>query len=252
MSGHSKWANIKHRKGAQDAKRGQLFSKLAKEITVAAKIGGGNPENNVRLRVAIERARQANMPLENIERAIKRGTGELEGVSYEEVVYEGYGPGGVAILVSVLTDNKNRTAAEMRKIFNKFGGSLGTSGSVAWIFDKKGYISVDGNKYSEDEILEIAIEAGADDVKKEDDVISIYTSVEAFSDVLNALKNKGIEIKVSEISMVPKSTATVDDDTAIKVLRLLEELENNDDVQNVSSNLDASDSAFEKFSKEAA
>lgn len=252
MSGHSKWANIKHRKSAQDAKRGQLFSKLAKEITVAAKLGGGNPENNVRLRVAIERAREANMPTENIERAIKRGTGELEGVNYEEVVYEGYGPGGVAILVNVLTDNKNRTAADMRKIFSKFGGSLGTTGSVAWIFEKKGYISVDASKYSEDQILEIAIEAGAEDVKKEDDVISIYTSVEAFSDVLKALKDKGIEIKVSEISMIPKTTATVDDDTAVKVLKLLEELENNDDVQSVSSNLDASDTAFEKFSKEAA
>ncbi|MCX8028601.1 MAG: YebC/PmpR family DNA-binding transcriptional regulator [Brevinematales bacterium] len=252
MSGHSKWANIKHRKGAQDAKRGQLFSKLAREITVAAKMGGGNPENNVRLRVAIERAREANMPADNIERAIKRGTGELEGVSYEEVVYEGYGPGGVAILVNVLTDNKNRTAAEMRKIFSKFGGSLGSTGSVAWIFEKKGYISVDANKYSEDQILEIAIENGAEDVKKEGDVVSIYTPVEEFSNVLNALRNKNIEIKVSEISMIPKSTATVDDDTAIKVLRLLEELENSDDVQSVSSNLDASDSAFEKFSKEAA
>ncbi len=252
MSGHSKWANIKHRKSAQDAKRGQLFSKLAKEITVAAKIGGGNPENNIRLRVAIERAREANMPTENIERAIKRGTGELEGVNYEEVVYEGYGPGGVAILVNVLTDNKNRTAADMRKIFSKFGGSLGTTGSVAWIFEKKGYISVDASKYSEDQILEIAIEAGAEDVKKEDDVISIYTSVETFSDVLKALKDKGIEIKVSEISMIPKTTATVDDETAVKVLKLLEELENNDDVQSVSSNLDASDTAFEKFSKEAA
>ncbi|MGB9622033.1 MAG: YebC/PmpR family DNA-binding transcriptional regulator, partial [Brevinematia bacterium] len=182
----------------------------------------------------------------------KRGTGELEGVTYEEVVYEGYGPGGVAILVNVLTDNKNRTAAEMRKIFSKFGGSLGTSGSVAWIFEKKGYISVDANKYSEDEILEIAIESGAEDVKKEDDVISIYTPVDSFSDVLNALKNKGIELKVAEISMVPKTTASVDDDTAVKVLKLLEELENNDDVQNVASNLDASDVAFEKFSKEAA
>ncbi|MEN2998733.1 MAG: YebC/PmpR family DNA-binding transcriptional regulator [Brevinematia bacterium] len=252
MSGHSKWANIKHRKSAQDAKRGQLFSKLAKEITVAAKMGGGNPENNVRLRVAIERAREANMPTENIERAIKRGTGELEGATYEEVVYEGYGPGGVAILVNVLTDNKNRTAAEIRKIFSKFGGSLGTSGSVAWIFEKKGYISVDANKYSEDEMLEIAIEAGADDVKKEGDVISIYTSVESFSDVLNALRTKGIEIKVSEISMIPKTTATLDDETAIKVLKLLEELENNDDVQNVSSNLDASDAVFERFSREAA
>ncbi|MGC8964521.1 MAG: YebC/PmpR family DNA-binding transcriptional regulator, partial [Brevinematia bacterium] len=231
---------------------GQIFSKLAKEITVAAKMGGGNPENNLRLRVAIERARESNMPMENIERAIKRGTGELEGVTYEEVVYEGYGPGGVAILVNVLTDNKNRTAAEMRKIFSKFGGSLGTSGSVAWIFEKKGYISVDANKYSEDEILEIAIESGAEDVKKEDDVISIYTPVDSFSDVLNALKNKGIELKVAEISMVPKTTASVDDDTAVKVLKLLEELENNDDVQNVASNLDASDVAFEKFSKEAA
>lgn len=252
MSGHSKWANIKHRKSAQDAKRGQLFSKLAKEIMVAAKLGGGNPENNVRLRVAIERAKDANMPAENIERAIKRGTGELEGVNYEEVVYEGYGPGGVAILVNVLTDNKNRTAADMRKIFSKFGGSLGTTGSVSWLFEKKGYISVDANKYSEDQILEIAIEAGAEDVKKEDDVISIYTSVEAFSDVLKALKDKGIEIKVSEIAMIPKTTATVDDETAIKVLKLLEELENNDDVQSVSSNLDASDAVFERFSKEAA
>lgn len=252
MSGHSKWANIKHRKSAQDAKRGQLFSKLAKEITVAAKLGGGNPDNNVRLRVAIERAREANMPNDNIERAIKRGTGELEGVNYEEVLYEGYGPGGVAILVSVLTDNKNRTAAEMRKIFSKFGGSLGASGSVSWIFEKKGYISVDASKYSEDQILEISLESGAEDVKKEGDVISIYTPVEEFSNVLKALKDKGIEIKVSEISMIPKTTATVDDDTAMKVLKLLEEIENNDDVQSVSSNLDASDSVFEKFSKEAA
>lgn len=252
MSGHSKWANIKHRKSAQDAKRGQLFSKLAREITVAAKIGGGNPDNNVRLRAAIERAREANMPAENIERAIKRGTGELEGVNYEEVLYEGYGPGGVAILVSVLTDNKNRTAAEMRKIFSKFGGSLGSSGSVSWMFEKKGYISVDASKYSEDQIMEISLESGAEDVKKEGDVISIYTPVEEFSNVLKALKDRGIEIKVSEISMIPKTTTSVDDETAIKVLKLLEEIENNDDVQSVSSNLDASDSVFEKFSKEVA
>jgi YebC/PmpR family DNA-binding regulatory protein len=252
MSGHSKWANIKHRKGAQDAKRGQLFSKLAKEITVAAKTGGGNPENNVRLRVAIERAREANMPTDNIERAIKRGTGELEGVTYEEVTYEGYGPGGVAIIVNVLTDNKNRTAADIRKIFSRLGGNLGTSGSVSWIFEKKGYISVDSSKYNEDDILEIALEVGADDVKKEDDVISIYTPIELFSNVLNALKNKGIEVKVAEISMIPKTVTTVDDETAVKVLRLLDELESNDDVQSVASNLDASDTAFEKFSKEAA
>jgi YebC/PmpR family DNA-binding regulatory protein len=252
MSGHSKWANIKHRKAAQDAKKGQLFSKLAKEITVAAKLGGGNPENNIRLRVAIEKAREANMPLENIEKAIKRGTGELEGVTYEDVTYEGYGPGGVAILVNVLTDNKNRTAADIRKIFSKFGGSLGSAGSVSWIFERKGYISVDASKYTEDQILEIALEVGAEDVKKEDDVISIYTPVEVFSEVLNALKSKGIEIKVAEISMVPKSTVRVDDETAVKVLKLLDELESNDDVQSVASNLDASDAAFEKFSKEAA
>jgi YebC/PmpR family DNA-binding regulatory protein len=252
MSGHSKWANIKHRKAAQDAKKGQLFSKLAKEITVAAKLGGGNPENNIRLRVAIEKAREANMPSENIEKAIKRGTGELEGVTYEDVTYEGYGPGGVAILVNVLTDNKNRTAADIRKIFSKFGGSLGSAGSVSWIFERKGYISVDASKYTEDQILEIALEVGAEDVKKEDDVISIYTPVEVFSEVLNALKSKGIEIKVAEISMVPKSTVRVDDETAVKVLKLLDELESNDDVQSVASNLDASDAAFEKFSKEAA
>jgi YebC/PmpR family DNA-binding regulatory protein len=252
MSGHSKWANIKHRKAAQDAKKGQLFSKLAKEITVAAKLGGGNPENNIRLRVAIEKAREANMPSENIEKAIKRGTGELEGVTYEDVTYEGYGPGGVAILVNVLTDNKNRTAADIRKIFSKFGGSLGSTGSVSWIFERKGYISVDASKYTEDQILEIALEVGAEDVKKEDDVISIYTPVEVFSEVLNALKSKGIEIKVAEISMVPKSTVRVDDETAVKVLKLLDELESNDDVQSVASNLDASDAAFEKFSKEAA
>ena len=252
MSGHSKWANIKHRKAAQDAKKGQLFSKLAKEITVAAKLGGGNPENKIRLRVAIEKAREANMPSENIEKAIKRGTGELEGVTYEDVTYEGYGPGGVAILVNVLTDNKNRTAADIRKIFSKFGGSLGSTGSVSWIFERKGYISVDASKYTEDQILEIALEVGAEDVKKEDDVISIYTPVEVFSEVLNALKSKGIEIKVAEISMVPKSTVRVDDETAVKVLKLLDELESNDDVQSVASNLDASDAAFEKFSKEAA
>lgn len=247
MAGHSKWANIKHRKMAQDAKRGKLFNKLIREITVAARLGGGDPEKNPRLRAVVEKAKEANMPWDTIDKAIKRGTGELEGVAYEETVYEGYGPGGVAFMITALTDNKNRTTAEIKKIFNKYNGSLGESGSVSWIFERKGYIQIDAKKYSENDILEIALEAGAEDVKTEEDTITIYTSPEDFSNVLNTLKEKGIEISVAEVSLIPKTTVRVEGENAEKVLKLMAELEDHDDVQSVSANFDIDSSVIEKI-----
>ena len=247
MSGHNKWANIKHRKGAQDAKRSNLFSKLAKEIIIAAKQGGGNPDTNPRLRTAIEKARQANMPKDKIENAIKRGTGEIEGVTYEELTYEGYGPGGVAIIVDLTTDNKNRTAAEIRKIFSKHGGNLGEGGCVAWMFEKKGYILIDGEKHSEDEVMEVALELGAEDVVSESDGIEVYTSVDDFITVLDGLKEKGFEIKQSEIARIPQNKIKLEADKAKQFLKLMDELENHDDVQNVASNADIDDSIIEEF-----
>jgi YebC/PmpR family DNA-binding regulatory protein len=238
MSGHSKWATIKHAKGAADAKRGQLFTKFIKEISIAAKMGGGDPQSNPRLRTAILKARGANMPKDNIERAIKKGTGELGGEVYEELSYEGYGPGGVAILVEVLTDNKNRSAANIRTIFAKTGGNLGTTGSVSYMFNRKGVIDYDSEVVSEDEIMEFALEAGADDIINEDGIISVYTAPENFETVLESLQEKNFESVSAEISMVPDTYTALDTETTRKVLKLIERLEEDDDVQNVYSNID--------------
>ncbi len=238
MAGHSKWANIRHRKAAQDAKRGKIYTKLAREITVAAREGGGDPETNPRLRAAIERARKFNMPKENIERAIKRGTGEIAGESYEEVTYEGYGPGGVAIIVKCLTDNRNRTAAEVRHAFSKHGGNLGTSGCVSWMFERKGVITVSAEKYDEEEIMMAAIEAGADDVIKEEEKFVIYTEPSSLEDVRKGIVNAGIEIEEAKLDLIPTTTTRVEGETAEKVLKLLMALEDLDDVQEVYSNFD--------------
>jgi YebC/PmpR family DNA-binding regulatory protein len=238
MSGHSKWATIKHKKSAADAKRGRLFTKLIKEITIAARMGGGNPDNNPRLRTAIEAAKDANMPSDNIERAIKKGTGELEGVNYEECIYEGYGAGGVAIIVEAATDNKNRTTSELRKIFSKFNGNLGESGCVSWKFSKKGEIIIEGNKITEDELMELALNAGADDVVNEDGMFTVYTSVQDYNKVLEAIKAKGITPVSARIGFIPQNYIKPDSKDAESVLKLIENLEEHDDVQNVSSDLD--------------
>jgi YebC/PmpR family DNA-binding regulatory protein len=238
MAGHSKWANIKHRKAAQDAKRGKVYTKLAKEITVAAREGGGDPEFNSRLRAAIEKAKKFNMPKENIERAIKRGTGEIAGEIYEEVTYEGYGPGGVAIIVKCLTDNRNRTASEVRHAFSKHGGNLGTSGCVSWMFERKGVITVPAERYDEDTVMIAAIEAGADDVVRENGQFVIYTQPQDLEDVRRAVLDAGIEIEEARPDLIPRNTTRVEGETAIKVLKLLEILEDLDDVQEVYSNFD--------------
>lgn len=242
MSGHSKWHSIRHKKAAVDAKRGKLFTKLIKEITVAARLGGGDPNANPRLRTAIEAAQDANMPKENIIRAIKRGTGELEGVSYEEAVYEGYGPGGTAILVNVLTDNKNRTTAEVRHLFTKFGGSLGDSGCVSWMFNKRGLIQIPKSAVDEDTIFEIAIDAGAEDVNMDDEEFyEIYTSPGDLIDIKNKIAEKGIKIENAEVTMIPQNTVHLEGEDAKKLLNLINALEDHDDVQNVYSNFDIPD-----------
>ncbi|ADY73733.1 UPF0082 protein yeeN [Desulfurobacterium thermolithotrophum DSM 11699] len=238
MAGHSKWANIRHRKAAQDAKRGKIYTKLAREITVAAREGGGDPETNPRLRAAIERARKFNMPKENIERAIKRGTGEIAGEAYEEVTYEGYGPGGVAIIVKCLTDNRNRTAAEVRHAFSKHGGNLGTSGCVSWMFERKGIITIPAENYDEDTVMMAVIEAGADDVVKEESYFVVYTQAQDLEDVRKAILDAGLEIEESKLDLIPQNTTRVEGETALKVLKLLEALEDLDDVQEVYSNFD--------------
>lgn len=248
MSGHSKWSTIKRKKGANDAKRGQMFTKLIKEITIAARSGGGDPAGNPRLRSAILAAKAENMPKDNIDRAIKKGTGELEGAVYEEILYEGYGPGGVAILVEAMTDNKNRTVADIRHFFTKSGGNLGTSNSVAWMFDQKGTIAVDKEGMSEDELMELALEAGAEDVSDEGDSFQILTAPEGFSEVLEKLEGK---VKFSEagLSRIPKNTVAVTEEkTAQSLLRLLENLEDHDDVQKVSANFDIADDIMDKIS----
>ena len=236
MSGHSKWATIKHKKGAADAKRGQMFTKLIKEISIAARMGGGDPDTNARLRTAILKARAANMPKDNIDRAIKKGTGELEGSSYEELVYEAYAPGGIAILIEVLTDNKNRAAAEVRNILTRGGGSLATANAVMRQFARKGVISIDGEKYTEDKVMEIALEAGADDIVNEGGEIVVYTSPEAFEAVLNAISGAGLETDGAEISMVPDSYVDLDKDAGTKLQKIIDKLEESDDVQNVYHN----------------
>lgn len=245
MSGHSKWHTIKHKKAAADAKRGKLFTRLIKEITVAARIGGGDVEGNPRLRTAVLAAKEANMPQDNITRAIKKGTGELEGVTFEEVTFEGYGPGGVAMLVTTVTDNRNRTLPEIRNLFSKHGGSLGETNSVAWIFERKGYFVVESESVTEDQLLEVALEAGADDVVSDDGSFEVLTSPEQFETVQSALKEKGIPAVVAEIKMLPKSTVRAEGSTAKKVLNFIEMLEDHDDVQSVWANCDIDDSELE-------
>ncbi|MDI6823721.1 MAG: YebC/PmpR family DNA-binding transcriptional regulator [Bacillota bacterium] len=238
MSGHSKWANIKHTKAKKDAERGNLFSKLAREIIVAARQGGGNPEANSRLRLAIERAREANMPAENIARLIKRGTGELEGVTYEELTYEGYGPGGVAIMVEAVTDNRNRTTGELRYIFSRHGGSLGETGCVNWMFRRRGYISLDRRAGDEDTVLGVALEAGAEDFQSDEESYEVITAPEDLERVKAALEEKGLRAEVAEVTMIPQSTVRVAGKEAEQVLRLMDALSDHDDVQRVFSNFD--------------
>ena len=246
MSGHSKWHTIKHKKGALDAKRGKIFTKLIKEITVAARTGGsGDIDSNARLRKAVTDAKAQNMPNDTIDRAIKRGTGELEGASYDEVTYEGYGPGGVAVMVDAMTDNRNRTVAEIRHIFSKNGGNMGESGSVGWMFDKKGYIVVDKEARSEEELFEIAIDAGADDMQDEGDVYEIFTAPENFEAVNEAIKAAGVEPQAAEVSMVPQNYIRLEGQDAKTMLKLYEALEDNDDVQKVYANFDIDESEME-------
>ncbi len=241
MSGHNKWSSIKHKKGAADAKRGKIFTKLIKEITVAARMGGKDPDSNPRLRTAIALAKAHNMPKDNLERAIKKGTGELEGVSYEEVVYEGYGPGGVAVLVECLTDNKNRTIAEVRHIFSKAGGNVGTDGCVAWMFDKKGLIVVGRQDADEDTLMEIALDAGAEDIKDEEDCFEIITAPDDLEAVRMALEKAEIPFETAEITMLPQNYTSVQGKEAEQMCQFLEALDDCDDVQKFYSNADIPD-----------
>jgi YebC/PmpR family DNA-binding regulatory protein len=238
MSGHSKWATIRRKKGALDAKRGKLFTKLIKEITIAARDGGGDPNGNPRLRLAVDNAKSANMPADNIERAIKKATGELEGVHYEEFTYEGYAPAGIAVLVDVVTDNKKRTVAEVRHLFSKGGGNMGEVGSVAWMFNKKGIITLPKQNKSEDDIMEIILDAGADDLQTEEEVFIVQTSVESFETVRKALVEKKLTIENASLQWVAKNHLNITGEDAEKVMKLIESLEDNDDVQNVYTNAD--------------
>ncbi len=244
MSGHNKWSTIKHKKGAADAKRGRIFSRLIKEITVAARMGGGDINGNPRLRTAVLAAKAENMPKDNIDRAIKKGTGEIEGVSYDEFIYEGYGPGGAAVLVNVLTDNKNRAAADVRHIFSKCGGNLGEAGCVNWMFSQKGSLTVPKDKASEDQVMEAALDAGAEYVKETDDGFDVLTAPEDFESVKEALEKAGIPFSDAEIAMIPQTTVELAGKEAEQMVRLLETLEDCDDVQNVSTNADIPDSAL--------
>jgi len=250
MSGHSKWAGIKHKKAALDAKRGRLFTKLIRELTVAAREGGGNPDTNPRLRSAIDRAKDANMPSDNIEKAVKKGTGELPGVTYESCVFEGYGPGGVALIAEALTDNKNRTSAEVRNIFSKKSGNLAGTGSVSWIFTKKGYVLVSKEIISEEELLSLAIEAGAEDVKSEGANYEITTDPKDFENVKQALKDKDIKWELADITMIPNSTVRLGGQQAKQVLSLIEALEEHDDVQKVYANFDIPEEIMEEVASE--
>ena len=249
MSGHSKWHSIRHKKAREDAKRGKVFTKLIRELTVSARAGGGDPTMNPRLRTAIDRAKAENMPADNIDRAVKKGTGDLEGVRYEEYTYEGYGPGGTAILVEVMTDNKNRCTAEVRHIFSKQNGNLGENGCVAWIFEKKGYLSVPAEGMDEETLMEIVLEAGADDIveDKEEEVFEVYSTLESFQAVKEALDAKGVLYQDADITMIPKNTVRLQGKEAEQSLRLMDALEDNDDVQNVYSNFDISKEVMESL-----
>ncbi len=242
MAGHSKWAGIKHKKAVVDAQRGKVFSKVIRELTQAARLGGGSPEGNPRLRLAVQKAREANLPKDSVEKAIKRGTGELPGVTYEEMIVEGYGPGGVAIFVEALTDNKNRTSSELRNLFSKGGGNLAGAGSVSWLFHKKGVITLAAQGLSEDQLMEIVLEAGAEDLKVEGDHATVISSPQAFEAVKHALQQRSIAWETADITMVPSSTARVEDPSQAKVLlSLLDALEDHDDTQHVYANFDIPD-----------
>jgi len=249
MSGHSKWSSIKHKKKIVDAKRGKLFTKLIREIIVAARLGGGDPDKNPRLRAAIAAAKAANMPKENIERGIKRGTGEIEGVNYEEASYEGYGPGGVAVLIECLTDNKNRTVAELKHIFERHGGSLGEPGCVSWIFEKKGIIAMEADKVDEDRILEIALEAGAEDVRNTGTQYEVITEPSDFEKVKKAIEEAGIPYTLAEITMIPKTIVKLEGKQAEQMLNLMQALEDMDDVSHVYANFDIADELMEAMAK---
>ena|SRR5512145_540968 len=249
MSGHSKWSTIKRKKGAIDAKRGKIFTKLIKEITLAARLGGSDVEGNARLRQAVMAAKEENMPKDNIERAIKKGAGGAEGgANYEEITYEGYGPGGAAVIVEIMTDNKNRTVAEIRHIFSKHGGNLGENGCVAWIFAKKGSIVIDKKAIDEDALMELALEAGADDVKVEDSEYEVITEPAAFEAVKKAIDGKGIKHLAASIGLIPSNTVKLEAGKAESMLKMMEKLEDNDDVQNVYSNFDIDEDVLEKLS----
>ena len=247
MSGHSKWSSIKHKKAATDAKRGQAFTKVIKEITVAARGGGGDPTSNARLRTAIASAKAVNMPQDNVTRAIKKGTGELPGVSYEEFTYEGYGPGGAAIILEIMTDNKNRTVADIRHMFSKHNGNLGESGCVAWMFNKKGLIVIDSDKVDEDKLMEIALNAGAEDMQRNEDVFEITTLPEDLESVREAIEKEGIEISLAEVSRIPQTTVKLEGKHAEQMLKLMEKLEDHDDVQHVFANFDIPDEVMENI-----
>lgn len=247
MSGHSKWATIKRKKGKADAERGRMFTRLIKEITVAARAGGGDPDGNPRLRTAIATAKAANMPADNIKRAVQKGTGELPGVSYEEITYEGYGPNGVAVYIECLTDNKKRTVSEIRHLFSRYNGNLGENGCVAWMFDKKGVISVDAKVADEDSLLEIALEAGASDFTNLGDTYEIITPAGELENVRAAIEAKSIPVASAEATMIPQNTIKLDEKPAETMLKLYEALEEHDDVQNVYSNFDIDDSVMEKL-----
>lgn len=239
MSGHSKWATTKHKKAATDAKRGKIFTKITKEITVAAKLGGGDPDGNPRLRTAVAKAKSVSMPAENIKRAIQKGTGELPGVSYEEITYEGYGPNGVAIIVEVLTDNRNRTVSEIRNIFSKTGGNMGEAGCVSWMFHKKGYIVVARAKADEEKLMSLALDTGAEDMQTEDDNFVITTAQNDFEKVKKVLEDAGVPLEVAEVTMLPQTYVNLEGEkVAGQMLRLMEAIEDNDDVQNVYANFD--------------
>jgi YebC/PmpR family DNA-binding regulatory protein len=247
MSGHNKWSTIKHKKGAADAKRGKVFTKIIKEITVAAKLGGGDPDGNPRLRTAIDKAKAENMPKDNVERAIKKGAGGLEGTTYEETTYEGYGPGGTAVLVEVMTDNRNRTVSDVRSIFTKCNGNMGESGCVSWLFDKKGLLVFPKKTTDFDKLFEAAIEAGADDVTDEDDVFEVLTDPTSFHEVKTALEKAGFKAESGEVTMIPQTMVKLEGKNAENMLKLMDRMEDNDDVQNVYANFDISEEEMEKM-----
>jgi len=246
MSGHSKWATIKHKKGAADAKRGKLFTKLIREMTIAARIGGGDPDASPRLRAAVDKAKASNMPADNIKRAIQKGTGELEGETYEDIILEGYGPGGVAVLVEGTSDNRNRTVSEVRHIFSKHAGNLGTVGSVGYLFKQRGFIAVSQDKVPEEKLMDLALEAGADDIQSADDNWEVFTAPQAYEAVLAALKQAGIDPEASQIGKFADTNITLEGSKAQQMLKLIEALEDNDDVQNVWANFDVSDKELEE------